>query len=299
MKILIAVDDTEFSRVAVEDCLKKRWKDGTEFRIVYVVDFFEPLPALEEMKRQTIERARTAVKKFADEMQAAFPNMQSKGEVLDGYTTSEIVRAAKEWPADLIVMGSHGRSGLAQFFIGSVSREVLAHASCSVRIVRKVRDYKSDSNKVVVALDSSEYSQAALKSITATEWPEGTKFLCISVVPPLADYHYSKPSEQYLAAIEEEKKQMRTQAEAVLSKAVEELNTAFGADAARFQVLEDDPWEQIVKASEQEHADLIVLGAHGRDVERMLLGSVSEKVATHAKCSVQVVRLKEAVPAKV
>jgi len=57
-------------------------------------------------------------------------------DVLIGIPTSILLKQAKEWPADLIVVGSHGRSGLEQFLLGSVSREIVSKSPCSVMVVK-------------------------------------------------------------------------------------------------------------------------------------------------------------------
>ena len=56
--------------------------------------------------------------------------------LIEGDPKSQIIDVAKEWPADLIVLGSHGRKGLSRFLMGSVSEAVVRHAHCSVEIVR-------------------------------------------------------------------------------------------------------------------------------------------------------------------
>lgn len=290
-KILLAVDESEFSRIAVEDCLERTWPDGTEFHIVFAVDFFEPLPAVEGVKEQQIESARELVKKYEESFKSALPGVKVEGSVVDGLATSEILHIARDWKPDLIIMGSQGRSGVAEFLLGSVSKYVLTHAHCSVRIVRKPKH--PPEKIVVIAIDSSEYSHAGLEHVMNFPWEKGTNFLCVSVVPAMTDYHYSKPSQNYLLAIEEEKKQMHEDAKEVLNKAVARLTEKFGAESARALVLEDDPREQILICAETGKACEVVLGSHSRrGVERLLLGSVSESVATHAHCTVTVVRLK-------
>jgi nucleotide-binding universal stress UspA family protein len=56
--------------------------------------------------------------------------------LVEGDPKSQILDAAKEWRADMIVLGSHGRTGLGRFLMGSVSQDVVRHAHCSVEVFR-------------------------------------------------------------------------------------------------------------------------------------------------------------------
>jgi len=63
-------------------------------------------------------------------------NVNINADVLIGLPTTILVQQAKEWPADLIVVGSHSRSGIEQLLLGSVSREIVAQSPCSVMVVK-------------------------------------------------------------------------------------------------------------------------------------------------------------------
>lgn len=141
MKILLAVDGSKFSDAAVQ-AVSKRERD-TEVRVICVL---EPpsLLATREMGGfdPAFEMAWEKEKQVAAELVAGVAEgLQSKGlrvttAVELGDPSSKIVETAREWDADLIVLGSHGRRGLEHFLIGSVSETVVRHAPCSVEIVR-------------------------------------------------------------------------------------------------------------------------------------------------------------------
>ena len=64
-------------------------------------------------------------------------DLEIETKVVDGYPKEEIVREAREWDADLIVIGSHGYGNVKRFLLGSVAQAVVAHAPCSVEVYRE------------------------------------------------------------------------------------------------------------------------------------------------------------------
>ena len=115
----------------------------TEIRVLHVVE----LPTLLVIREMggydsTLDKACEAERKQAQglvektvELLRA-KGLKATGTVEEGDAKSTILEAAKDWPADLIVLGSHGRKGLEHFLMGSVSEAVARHAACSVEIVR-------------------------------------------------------------------------------------------------------------------------------------------------------------------
>lgn len=143
MKILIAVEDKLFGEAIADFVEKHGWESGTEFKLVHVVEPVS-MPALygypSEVVVNLMEEERRAGKSLimslGTRIAKAFPAVTIKEEVLEGYPKEVIVGLAEEWPADLIVVGSHGRKGIGRFLLGSVSMSVLSVAPCSVMIVR-------------------------------------------------------------------------------------------------------------------------------------------------------------------
>lgn len=143
MKILLAIDDSEYSAVAVKEVAKRPWPKGTIVRVLTVV---EPFPALAMEPwygaRESLEgiddagkkRARELTKKAADTLKEA--GIKTQSTIRHGDPRSEIVDEAEESKADLIVMGSHGFTGIKRWLLGSVASSVVSHAPCSVEVVR-------------------------------------------------------------------------------------------------------------------------------------------------------------------
>lgn len=138
MKILIGVDDSVFSRAAVEAVARRKYEPGTEVRLISAV---EPVYLGFEKPQETnlYARAREAVDHAVGVLRAGPNQFEITTEVVEGSAKQAILDEAERWGADLIVVGSHGRRGLQRFLLGSVSQAVALHAPCSVEIVRLAR----------------------------------------------------------------------------------------------------------------------------------------------------------------
>lgn len=294
MRILFAIDGSDCSKAAVAAALKMRCPGGTQMKVASVVDFFEPLPALEGVKKGEIKAAEELVKETVEQLRSTHPNAEIRGVVLDGYAADEIIHVANEWQADLIMLGSHGRRGISSFVLGSVSRTVLLHANCAVRIVRKrTEEHETkDIVNVIIALDDSDHSRHLIDHALLFPWPEKTRFRCIHVVPQLADNLFLVPQTEVATALTKHYDEMIESRKHWVEAAANRINNSFDQDIATAEVLVGDAREQIIETATRWPADIVMLGSHGRrGIERMILGSVSEAVATHAPCSVEVTRV--------
>jgi nucleotide-binding universal stress UspA family protein len=217
--------------------------------------------------------------------------------MLQGDARSVILDRAQEAHADLVFVGSNGASGLAKFFLGRVAASVVSHAPCSTEIVRahtsKAADKLPGVHRILLATDGSEFAERAARSIAERPWPAGTEIQVLSVVelvmgsaqallePPLVETEQLEPLRE--AAMR--------RAQNAVARAVEILSGTFPKVSESISVLLNGPKNVIIEEADKWGADLIVLGSHGhRGVERFLLGSVSEGVALHAHCSVEVIR---------
>lgn len=143
MRVIIAIDDSGCSRLAIDAVVNRHWSSSTQFRVIHVV---EPIVLQYGMiAPQAVElmiEAEQKLKKHGQELiDATVAKLQSlfgdvTGEVLHGNVSDTIVEDAKEWHADLIVIGSHGRTGMDRMFLGSVAEKVVNRAPCSVDVVK-------------------------------------------------------------------------------------------------------------------------------------------------------------------
>jgi nucleotide-binding universal stress UspA family protein len=144
MKVLVALDESAYSQVVVESVGSRQWKSDDQFLVLSVV----AIPTIEywqdfgltvdaKLKQKLTTRVRslieTSVARLAKDIH---PKTKIESKVAEGHAGDQILQCAREWQADLIIMGTHGRKGLKRICLGSVALEVLREAPCSVEIVK-------------------------------------------------------------------------------------------------------------------------------------------------------------------
>ncbi|MBY0357294.1 MAG: universal stress protein [Candidatus Obscuribacterales bacterium] len=155
MKIIVAVEDKQFGEAIADFVSQHEWGNDAEFKVIHVV---EPviIPAVygypNDLSLDLMEEQRRAGKSLlmsvGTKLTESIPAIKIKEEVLEGYPKEIIIDEAKKWPADLIVLGSHGRRGISQFLLGSVSMSVLSAAPCSVMVVKMPKQNEKSVEKV-------------------------------------------------------------------------------------------------------------------------------------------------------
>ena len=285
MKLLIALDASSGSNAVVREVASRPWPEGSECCVMTAVDpfFFSKAPLL---LKEAKEEAQRILDEYTEDLQPT--GMRLSTEILLENPRHGIPKAASEWKADLIVMGSHGTGAFLRLLMGSTAQAVLRHAGCSVEIVREGRR-KDGGMHVLVPTDGSACAEGALRAVAARPWPEGTEIrvVCVPEVPVLAGAYPYYPPEVVLevaTANEEHAREAVQKGAAILRKT--------GLCVSE-EIMEprESPVRAILGMADMWNADLIVVGSHGRrGFDRYVIGSVSESVALHAHCSVEVVR---------
>jgi nucleotide-binding universal stress UspA family protein len=305
MKILLAVDGSEAGLAAVEEAARTPWPEDSLVRIVSVSEI--PSPALqwaapmssgsyEEWERifegRSVENTARAIARFG-EIGGAQTEIAAK--TLKGDPKIAIIDEAERWGADLIVVGTHGYNALERLWLGSVSRAVASHAKCSVEIARRRKDQGSDGRamRILLAVDGSEFGDAAVEEIASRPWPPHSEIHVISVIrlPFTPTTETQGLPDSYYSQLERAE---REQAGSAVNRAIARLREGGASRGTPLtltgEVVVGRPAETIIETAEKWGADLITLGSHGYGgFKRFLLGSVSYAVASHAPCSVEIV----------
>jgi nucleotide-binding universal stress UspA family protein len=144
VKILLAIDGSEHSARTVDALGFHPWPSGSTVRVISVVDqVVTATPEVAIFSAEAIEAERQQLVQVADELTTRFANwlcssgLTAEKKVRAGDPKSVIVDEAQEWGADLIVVGSHGHTGIKRWLLGSVAQSVVSHAPCSVYVVRE------------------------------------------------------------------------------------------------------------------------------------------------------------------
>ena len=147
--------------------------------------------------------------------------------------------------------------------------------------------------KILLAIDESQSSLEATRTLQRQFRTEDAEIRVLSVVEPISVYISADAFPHFTPHVESIEEDRRKQATDLVSQVARELRSA-GFQAAE-QVGLGDAKMKIIENATDWHADLIVMGSHGwKGLNRFLLGSVSDAVARHAPCSVEIVRLKPA-----
>lgn len=140
-KILIAVDFSENSECAFDYALTLATQFDAELTIIHVINepvdlrgFYVPHISFEQLEKEIEESAVTMMETFCSSKLGTFSNYTSK--ILTGIPYDEITATAARIGASLIVMGTHGRTGLDHLLFGSTAERVVRAASCPVLTVR-------------------------------------------------------------------------------------------------------------------------------------------------------------------
>ena len=132
--ILVPIDFSECSEKTLQYAVPLAKQFGAELALLHVV---QPYPAVPEMAPVDVESIQDAKKKLAEVKQTIDKSISTKALVRLGSPEREIVDGAREYASDLIIIATHGRTGLARVFLGSTTEHVVRQAPCPVLVVRE------------------------------------------------------------------------------------------------------------------------------------------------------------------
>jgi len=143
--------------------------------------------------------------------------------------------------------------------------------------------------KILIGIDGSPHSKAALDYVKNMTWPKETKVIVLAVSIPIIAYAAVDASG--MAWMQSAEEEMTAQAQDVAARSQGELRDAGLTTESR--IVKGDPRDALIDTARSLHADLVVVGSHGRTgLAKLVLGSVATHVVTHAPCSVLVVKMK-------
>ena len=309
MRIVISYDGSDGAQAALEDLTRAGLGKTVEATIVSVAEVWLPpaetsvetedsfpgekLPEVRrarEIAAQAIAKMQSVADEAKARLQSTFPSWNVMTEILAGSPWWEVIEKATELNSDLIVVGSHGRSTLGRFFLGSISQKILNEARCSVRVGRKAPEASSSAGVLLVAVDGSRGGEAAVHEVARREWPSGIRIHVISTEDPTVPLAFGGLNEDINKWVGESGEGQRDWVQKMVEASAEHLRQA-GFDALA-EVKQGDQKKVLVEEAKRIGADCIFVGASGltNRLERFLLGSVSTTVANRAECSVEVVR---------
>jgi nucleotide-binding universal stress UspA family protein len=287
-KVLVATDASRQARAGVAATLAFPWPDDTQARGVMV----SGVSGLNRFGR----RARAALvpwlQREATRVQRRLRRRWADAEVVvvDPPVVNAIVEQAREWRADVIVLGSRGRGALRRAVLGSVSRDVTRKTDRAVLVVKGTRRAP---RRFLVGLDGSVRSRRAVAFVSRLSPTRGGRVTLLAVVEPIASSSIGRlpaPVRSVLAA------ELRALNRGRVTRARRELSIASRRLKRAGWPVENvlrrgTPLSELLRAASPGRIDVTVVGARGTaGLERLLLGSVAEGTLAHAPGSVLIVK---------
>lgn len=301
MKILCAVDESEFSLWALESLGQLFRHSIKELVLLHVLDTRilsgggkrrpkDQETFTKDLSRTLEARGKKILTDCAHRMEVVLsqattkPFAALKTAMVKGHVADAILSNAEKSRPDLVVVGSRGMNDLPGYLLGSISRTVLTHGPCSVLTVKQPPPDVPVS--VLLALDGSKPSKFAASRVKEWLSPEDVKLQLVSVVPDILTDVSTMLTKTRLKTLVAP---LRQHAQECLDQYRELfLKEGFQVSGKRLQ---GNPREQIVESVPACHAQLVVMGSKGlTGLDRFSMGSVSEWVSAYAPASVLVVR---------
>jgi nucleotide-binding universal stress UspA family protein len=287
-RILVAVDHSNRSERAVQQAVTLAERTGAELILAHVI---EPDGVSEDAWAKVTYPERKHVGTFLLERYVKTILRPVEAELLEGKNVSlELTHLATRTSSDLIVIGTHGRTGLARWIQGSVAEEVLRRATVPVMLIRDVEVfnvYESPLQRVLVTTDGSSLSRDALH--VARDFVAGhrTELFVLHVMPDPGLPPAVGPTPIDQKAL---RRDLELESGLILNEAIRELKFP---RAQPLLIAEHGRYvsEAIVHTARDHGIDLIIMATHGRSgLDRFLVGSVAQGVSCRAEVPVLLVK---------
>jgi nucleotide-binding universal stress UspA family protein len=297
-QILCPIDFSDFSRHALDHAIAiaRRYDARVTALQVFVLAVegalftgaagLEPFTLNDANREQLLARMRTFVEGESGSQAAVDVIVRESNDV-----ASQILQEALALGADLLVIGTHGRSGFDRLVLGSVTEKILRKAPCPVlTIPRRAPDAVpiggAPYTRILCGVDFSDCSLAAL-SYAADFARRGAEWLGVVHAIEVPPASYEGANEYALAVLQAE---LEEDAKTRFAQLLPGLDGS-GQFRKESIVVTDKSYRAILRIAQERGADLIVLGVHGRGVlDRMLFGSTTNHVIRQAVCPVLTIR---------
>jgi nucleotide-binding universal stress UspA family protein len=291
--VLVPYDGSEPSQCALAHALALK-EGASTIVVVTIVDetpiisqsattvtAYDPTPLFEALDEQGKAVLADAVAR------CAAANVTPSTELVHDAPVPGILTMMQKYACDLVVMGTHARTGVARTFLGSTTEGVLRSSDVPVLTVRAAEPVAEEPfARALVGIDDSEASDAAVSVAGKLAHLLGTKLIACFAIDSNSLYEnavsYGFDPVPLL-------RDMRADGEATVARSLARAQIAPGT--ATVAIVEGKPASAVLDAAKENRATLIVLGSHGRrGLRRFFLGSVAESIVRRADIPVLVVR---------
>jgi nucleotide-binding universal stress UspA family protein len=296
-KILMPTDFSSSADQALIHAVMLGLALKSEVTLLHIVTLFDEsanhsshqFPDLANFYRELEQQASSLMR----DRSAQNPTLTVHHEVVRGYSPAEeIIRFASENEFDLIVMGTHGRTGIRHLLLGSVAERVVRSANCPVLTVGKTHAEmvrRMSYQRILVPLDFSQYSKHALNYGVELARQFGSQLDILHVIEEQMHPAYYVSGEISLFNLVPD---LREKSRAALRDFVQ--NDIPATVDFMLHLRDGRAHTEIIAFADEQETDLIVLATHGLSgLEHFILGSTAEKVVRKANCAVLTVKSPE------
>lgn len=290
-RIAVGIDFSDESETALAHAAMLARRTRAHLIVVHVLPLpthlvedssYDPLFRASNLTADLAARQRVDAGELLQQMAARCRVLGASCEplLIDDNPSDGLARAAEEVGADLLVLGSHGRSGLKRFLLGSVAERAVRLCRRDALVARGPGDQPHGYQRVVVGTDFSSHAESALEAAIGVAAPDATIEVVHCWQTPIL------PASMPVAPLRADIQRNVAQGGARLLA----RHPGFGTRLT-FTPLEAAPGDGLTARAVETGADLIAVGSHGRrGVKRWLLGSIAEVAIRHAPCSILVAR---------
>ncbi|MDR3615832.1 MAG: universal stress protein [Candidatus Obscuribacterales bacterium] len=318
MKILVPIEDPFFAVCVVDFINHHVWPAKTEFLVTHVIEPFyldeaqQPAfaPLLKISPQSIIDEALSLVRAVSQAINNANPQATVTEDVVESEVVGQIKHVAEKWPADLVIMGSHGRSGFNHFFLGSVALEVASEIQTPLLLIKPDRKTIKASDdllstkltqasfqasldklalarkpaKVFVALDETDLSKQIIDFCLKHKWSEQAEFKLFSTIDERPFFLVPKATTEKISEELIEGQKIK------LSNYAQLLKEQLAPKSVTTEVEFGAPRKNLIVASTAWDADLLVVGNHVKKSGTSALCGVAMASLCAAPCSVLLIK---------
>lgn len=274
-RILVPTDGSNVAAAAGDAAVKLARQFDADLHAIHVLEDGDvSLDVSDEDDEELIQYGRDTVRAIGE--RAAEDGVDVTSAVLDdgGSVHSVILDYTVEHEIDCIVMGTHGRSGISRFVLGSVAEQTLRESPVPVVTIHEDTVFDPEFESLLVPTDGSSCAYAALDHAIGLALATGAALHVVNVVDVKA-LTGNIDAGSILDALEEA-------GERAIDDAVKRADEA-GVSTVEANLMSGTPYRAICEYADEREIDGIVMGTHGRSgIERFVLGSVTERVVRHS-----------------
>jgi len=293
-KILVPLDGSEIAEVALPYAEELAGRLGSEITLISVSHSTEEQDQqmFQSYIQKTVESMRERAERYFERPSERAIEVNSA--ILVGNPAEKIVDYADSGDIDLIVMATHGRSGISRWALGSVADKVLRATERPVVLVRAQNAHlymhkKDILSKILVPLDGSKEGEAVIPYIEELVSKIGGEIIFFQVLALAYHVHISGDAAVQVPYTEKEMEPLKMSAQSYLKKMGSKLKER--GIPTKYEVKVGAAGYEIIKLADEINADLVAMSTHGRSsIGRLVFGSITERVVRSGNTPVLLVR---------